>query len=322
MIHDILHCVQREGASFAAVPTDVESSWAGGSVHMRTMASDGYCQRRLVRNELAIGICFQSPGSAVQWRLEGKQVLDKIWTSTSGSCDMVVLPPGREFQGRCRGRGQGLWLFIDPLLISADSQVKSFAEKARVDCSWAKDRLAWTIATELRNECENGYPRGPMFLEAASTALVVQLAYVLDGVAPRFEPIRALSERKLRYVLDYMQCHLDHNMTLSELAKLVDLTPRYFCEVFKQAMGRPPHQFQIEQRVERAKSLLCRPEVSVTEVALMVGFSSQSHLNVYFRREAGVTPARYRAELRQNRPPSRGVRQLEIAEDLTDIYGG
>jgi len=321
MNHDISHCVQSEGASFGADPIDVESSWASGSVHMRTMASGGHCQRRVVRNELAIGICFQNPGSDAQWRLDGKPVLNKIWTSTSGSCDLVVLPPGREFQGRCHGSGQGLWLFIDPQSISEDSHVKSFAEKARVDCSWAKDRLAWTIATELRNECENGYPRGPMFLEAASIALVVQLAYVLDGAAPRFEPIHALSDRKLRCVLDYMQSHLDHNITLSELAGLVDLTPRYFCKVFKQAIGRPPHQFQIEQRIERAKSLLCRPEVSVTEVALMVGFSSQSHLNAYFRREVGVTPARYRAEVRQNRPPPRGARQLDIAQDLTDIYG-
>jgi AraC family transcriptional regulator len=302
MAPDIWDGVGRDGGSFGADPIDVEYSWTGGSVRLRTMDADGHCQRRLVRNDLAIGICFQNPGSAVQWRLEGMPVLDKVWTSTSGSRDLIVLPPEHEFQGRCRGSGQGLWLFVDPLSVSDDKRVKSFAEKPTVDCSWAKDRLAWTIATELRNECENGYPRGPMFLEAASTALVAQLAYVLDKAAPRFEPIRALSGKRLQFVLDYMQSHLDHNITLSELAGLVELTPRYFCEVFKQAMGRPPHQFQIEQRIERAKSLLCRSETSVTDVALMVGFSSQSHLNVYFRRVVGVTPARYRAEVRQTKP--------------------
>jgi AraC family transcriptional regulator len=108
--------------------------------------------------------------------------------------------------------------------------------------------------------------------------------------------MRALSEPKLSLVLEYIESNLDHNVMLAELAELVELTPRYFCEVFKRAMGRPPHQFQIEQRIERAKSLLHQPFVPLSDIALMVGFSSQSHLNVYFRRIVGVTPARYRTE--------------------------
>jgi AraC family transcriptional regulator len=112
----------------------------------------------------------------------------------------------------------------------------------------------------------------------------------------------ALSAQKLRLVIEYIESHLDRNVRLAELAALVDLTPRYFCAVFKRAIGRPPHQFQIEQRIERAKSLLRQPPVSLTDVALMVGFSSQSHLNAYFRRIVGVTPARYRAAILQNKP--------------------
>jgi AraC family transcriptional regulator len=299
---NVANFVLGEDRSLSEDPIDTQFAWASGSVHMRRTAAQGQCERRLVRGELAIGICFQNAGSAAQWWLDGKPVLDRIWTSAGGSHDLVILPPGREFLGRCRGSGQGLWIFIDPQSISDDSRVKSFAEKARVDCSWAKDHLSRAIVTELANECENGFPRGPMYLETASTALVVQLAYVLDGRAPRVEPIRALSAPKLRLVMEYMESNLDRNVTLTELAALVDLTPRYFGTVFKQAIGRPPHQFQIEQRVERAKSLLRQPPVSVTDIALMVGFSSQSHLNAYFRRIVGVTPARYRVAILQNKP--------------------
>jgi AraC family transcriptional regulator len=299
---NLANFVLGEDRSLSKDPIDTQFAWASGSVHMRRTAAQGRCERRLVRDELAIGICFQNAGSAAQWWLDGKPVLDRIWTSVRGSHDLVILPPGLEFLGRCRGSGQGLWIFIDPQSISDDSRVKSFAEKARVDCSWAKDHLSWAIVTELANECENGFPRGPMFLETASTALVAQLAYVLDGRPPRVEPFCALSAPKLRLVMEYMESNLDRNVTLKELAALVDLTPRYFCAVFKQAIGRPPHQFQIEQRVERAKSLLRQPPISVTDVALMVGFSSQSHLNAYFRRIVGVTPARYRAAILQNKP--------------------
>jgi AraC family transcriptional regulator len=66
-------------------------------------------------------------------------------------------------------------------------------------------------------------------------------------------------------------------------------------------MGRPPHQFQIERRIERAKILLDESSIPLIDVALTVGFNSQSHLNEYFRRMVGVTPARYRTEMQQNR---------------------
>jgi AraC family transcriptional regulator len=293
----------REHPAADARPSDVNCAWAAGSVHLRTMSSSqGLCQRKIVRNDLAIGICFQQPGSAVQWHLNGQSVLDKVWTSSGGTRDLIVLPPGQEFVGTCRGQGQGLWLFMDPQSIDDDDRIRAFTEKPQVDCTWATDRLSWTIATECRNECRDGFPRGAMFLESASMALLAQLAYVFDRAVPRSAPIRALSGPKLRLVLDYIESNLDHNLTLTEIARLVELTPRYFCEVFRLAMGRPPHQYQIEQRIERAKMLLHLPNLSLINVALMVGFSSQSHLNVYFRRIVGVTPARYRSEMHPVKP--------------------
>jgi AraC family transcriptional regulator len=264
---------------------------------LRTLSAHHLCERTLLRKELAIGICFQKPGSAVQWHLDGKPVLDKIWPTKGGSHDLIILPAGHEFVGRCRGGGQGLWLFIDPQCISHNRPIMAFAEQARIDCSWAHDRLSWMIALELKDECSNGFPRGSMFLQAASMALLAQLAYIFDKVEPQVESARALGERKLALVLEYMDSHLDRNVTLAELAGLVELTPRYFCAAFRRAMGRPPHQYQIEQRIERAKSLLHHPYMPLIDIALTVGFSSQSHLNVYFRRIVGVTPARYRTDV-------------------------
>jgi AraC family transcriptional regulator len=305
MVHALSDTNSQERRPDSEVTSDVKSAWADGSVHFRTMSPQGRCERTIVRKDFAIGICFQNPGSAVQWHLDGKPVLNKIWPSSGGSRDLIILPAGHEFVGRCRGSGQGLWLFIDPRSINCNLRMKAFAEKARIDSSWAHDRLSWTIATELRKECRTDFPRGSMFLESASMALLAQLAYVFDKTAPGAQPVRALSQPKLSLVLEYIDSNLDHNVTLSELANLVELTPRYFCEVFRRAVGRPPHQFQIEQRIERAKSLLRRPLMPLSDIALMVGFSSQSHLNVYFRRIVGVTPARYRSMALSAKPELR-----------------
>jgi AraC family transcriptional regulator len=50
----------------------------------------------------------------------------------------------------------------------------------------------------------------------------------------------------------------------------------------------------INQRVERAKSLLNKPELSITEITYICGFNSHSHLGKYFRQITGMTPKAYR----------------------------
>ena len=227
---------------------------------MRTQSPDRSFQRDFVRSDLAMGFLFSHPGSEVTWRLDGKQALAKVWSPTTTSHEMIIVPPGCEFAGRCEGGSQGLWLFIDPESVVGDHRVEVLAKKPSVDGSWAKDRLAWMILSEIRKECANGFPRGPMFLENAAAVFVSQLGYVLYDAAPRVEASRALSDAKLAMVIEYVETNLHRNITLTELANLVDLTPRYFCAAFKEATGRPPHQFQIERRIERAKALLHKSE--------------------------------------------------------------
>ncbi len=90
-------------------------SWDTGSVLMRTQGADSSCNRNFFRDDIAIGIIVsEDSGSDVTWHLDGRLVLDKTWTSSSASHDMVVLAPGCELRAECHGAGQGLWLFIDP----------------------------------------------------------------------------------------------------------------------------------------------------------------------------------------------------------------
>src|ERR1700761_6656840 len=113
----------------AEYPVDVNLAWADGSIHMRTQAARGRCERRIVGRELAIGICFQRPGSAVSWDVDGRTVLDKTWEAQGGTRDLIILPAGHEFVGRCSGSGQGLWIFLNVESVSVDSQIGLFARK-------------------------------------------------------------------------------------------------------------------------------------------------------------------------------------------------
>ena len=60
--------------------------------------------------------------------------------------------------------------------------------------------------------------------------------------------------------------------------------------LFKHAMEISPHQYVIQQRVERARLMLSKTDLAIADIALQVGFSRRSHLTQYFKRSSGMTP--------------------------------
>ncbi len=86
------------------------------------------------------------------------------------------------------------------------------------------------------------------------------------------------------------------NISLSELAKLVNLSPYYLVKQFVKCYGLPPHAYQIQARLRLAKSLLSKGHKQL-DVALACGFHDQSHFSRHFKRALGVTPGRYAKEL-------------------------
>ncbi|WP_290884060.1 helix-turn-helix transcriptional regulator [Fischerella sp.] len=67
--------------------------------------------------------------------------------------------------------------------------------------------------------------------------------------------------------------------------------------LFKQAMGLTPRQYVIRCRIETAKRLLAKWELSITEISDRLGFTSHSHFTTFFRKHTGITPTAYRRGL-------------------------
>lgn len=105
-----------------------------------------------------------------------------------------------------------------------------------------------------------------------------------------------MSDRQLLHVTEYINEHLDKNIKLADIAKLLDMSQFHFSRLFKKSLGISPHQHVIQQRVERAKQLLKQHDVSIADVAFQCSFNSQSHLGKWFREATGVTPKAYRRE--------------------------
>lgn len=90
----------------------------------------------------------------------------------------------------------------------------------------------------------------------------------------------------------FLDEHYAEPVSLQDLARLVGLSPYHLNRSFCRKIGMPPHAYQLQIRIARAKSAL-RTGSSIAEVALATGFADQSHFTRVFKRLIGVTPARY-----------------------------
>jgi AraC family transcriptional regulator len=110
-----------------------------------------------------------------------------------------------------------------------------------------------------------------------------------------------LTRSQARRVLEYIETNLSREVTLREMAGVVDLSPYHFARMFKRTMSTAPHRYVLERRVERAKAMLRTTGASLIEISLFTGFSDQSHFTNTFRRIVGATPTRFQARSRRIR---------------------
>lgn len=92
-----------------------------------------------------------------------------------------------------------------------------------------------------------------------------------------------ISRSRLGRVLERMDKHAPKSVPVSELAKAAGLSEFHFSRAFRQSTGASPHQYLLERRIERTKSLLGDSDKSVVDIAASVGFAQQSHFARVFR---------------------------------------
>jgi len=102
-----------------------------------------------------------------------------------------------------------------------------------------------------------------------------------------------LDRETVARAIDFIDSNAAQNLSLAEIAAEMGLSPHYFCTAFMRSTGVPPHRFLLQRRIDHAKPMLAAG-VSIAQVALDCGFSSQSHFTTVFRRFAGVPPSAWR----------------------------
>lgn len=126
------------------------------------------------------------------------------------------------------------------------------------------------------------------------TLLLDFLAVLISRFAEQrnTQPVFGLERQAVTRACEYLSEHYAENVSLEKLASLANLSPFHFNRVFAEQLGLPPHAFQTQLRLLRAKELL-RKGYSISAVAAQTGFADQSHFTRHFKRLMVVTPGQF-----------------------------
>lgn len=102
---------------------------------------------------------------------------------------------------------------------------------------------------------------------------------------------------------DYIEANYSSDISLSDIARVVSLSPSHVARSFEKETGLPPHVYLDTVRIRRARELLDR-RTPIVDVSLAVGYADQSHFTHRFKSTLGITPGQYirGRKIRQDEP--------------------
>ena len=224
---------------------------------------------------------------------------DKSTYSVVRSRDSVVIEK-RACEQRLRWSSMASVLVVQlshAVLERAAAEVVPAEDALPMDHLTRDFRLS-SLLLALERERMHGYPSGRLFVDGIAQALAAILV-CHDGIVRRNPQIYkgGLTPYRMKRVTDFIQSHIEDDITLNELARDVGLSPSHFCSLFRKTSGKTPHQFILQCRIQHAKALLAKPGHSILDVALASGFRTHQHFSRIFRRHVGIPPSNYRAQM-------------------------
>lgn len=95
-------------------------------------------------------------------------------------------------------------------------------------------------------------------------------------------------------IKEYIDAHYMEPITLQSMGEALHISSYYLSHVFKEMTGYSPVQYLLQRRIGEAQTLLASTDLSITRIAEMVGYDTQSYFNYQFTKNVGMSPNKYR----------------------------
>ncbi len=218
---------------------------------------------------------------------------------------------------------RGTKFTVPPLsfTLTQPGEVHKASFESQINCRFNGLRIKTNLLQQLAQETTDNYQGLPLFptpvvADKELSKLIFSFHYLLENSKESILQQQSLLFKILEKILlrhtknhpmlknignehqpiqqirDYLNDNYAENISLEELARITKFSPFYLNRAFRKQIGIPPHAYQTQVRIQKAKALLIS-NLSISQVAVKTGFSSQSHFGWHFKRVMGVTPKQY-----------------------------
>ncbi|WP_167338376.1 helix-turn-helix transcriptional regulator [Paraburkholderia oxyphila] len=210
-----------------------------------------------------------------------------------------LTPGGLGAEWKHDGKPQILQIYLKSKLFNELAEEILECDPARIEinpCAGIRDAFLEQLALAIMGTLHDPSKGARLYVDTLAHALAAHLArrYTNRGLPRSRPPSASMSNKAVARLGDFIEVNLEKDLSLSALAAAAGLSPVYLSKAFKAAFGDTPHQYILRRRIERAKEMLQATHLPIIEIALGVGFSSQSHLSTWFKHFVGVSPGAYR----------------------------
>jgi len=162
-----------------------------------------------------------------------------------------------------------------------------------------KDPIFGHLAQVLALTLDGPDVASPLFVEQLAVTIGTHLIdrYGNKPVPSSRKSQRLSSQHETR-AKDMLLANVQSSVSLEEIANACNLSRSYFIRAFRETTDRTPHQWLLEQRIDRALDLLRNSDASLSDIAISCGFSDQSHFTRTFSRRVGTPPGIWRRHSR------------------------
>jgi AraC family transcriptional regulator len=212
---------------------------------------------------------------------------------------LTFVPPGHEFREwhDPDDTAHITYIYIDPSATHQTAGRDIFVHPLLPRLHF-RSSVLWQTVHKVKTLVEGEGVRSAHFGNALGVVLAHELVHNgrdlrdLEGSGSG-----GLATWQRRILAQHVEKHLAERLPISSLAELARLSRYHFCRSFRHSFGFSPHRYHLHRRAERAKTLLANPALSVTDIALDLGFRDTSSFSTTFRKLVGRTPTDYRRSL-------------------------
>lgn len=206
--------------------------------------------------------------------------------------NLLYIPKGCEYRIRFEKSDKNCSdLLVNFVLRDTSREECCFAEK--IVC--LLENASARVVEDLQYICENSKSMRSAYLKNTS-----KFCNFLDCLSDyeEWDKLTAAANRNIAPALFYLNKHIESDASVAALAKMCCMCETSFRRAFKEHTGMSPTQYRIHAKIEKAKALLASsPEISITEVANILGFFDAPYFCKTFTSIVGVPPTQYKSEL-------------------------